>query len=131
MIGAVLDTRLWKDGASERRRKETCDMISANISNQVRREVYRRDGYRCALCDSTKYLQVHHYIPRGSGGSDKIENLICLCADCHALAHGLKLTDWTVTREDVEFAMCEYLADYYAPDWDPYRRGHHPLEREP
>ena len=39
--------------------------MNANIKNATRREVYRRDGYRCALCDSSQGLQVHHAIARG------------------------------------------------------------------
>ena len=42
--------------------------MNANIKSATRREVYRRDGYRCALCDSSQGLQVHHAIPRGEGG---------------------------------------------------------------
>ena len=37
--------------------------MNANIKSATRREVYRRDGYRCALCDSSQGLQVHHAIP--------------------------------------------------------------------
>ena len=75
-------------------------MISAKISNETRKQVYRRDGYRCALCDSTKYLQVHHCIKRSRGGTNSIQNLICLCADCHALAHGTNLNQWDATQEE-------------------------------
>lgn len=98
-------------------------MISAKLSNEKRKAVYRRDGYRCALCDSTKYIQVHHYIPRGCGGSNSMHNLICLCSDCHALAHGTNLRDWQdITQEDIEQAIVEYLEDMYMEDWNPYRR---------
>ena len=102
--------------------------MKANIPNDLRRYIYRRDGFQCALCDSTRYLQVHHYIPRGNGGSNSEQNLICLCSDCHALAHGTNLRDWEITQADVEQAITEYLADMYAPDWNPWRRGSHPLE---
>ncbi len=98
-------------------------MLSAKLTNERRRAVYRRDGYRCALCDSTKYLQVHHYIKRSLGGSNHMHNLICLCSDCHALAHGTNLRDWQdITQEDVEQAIVEYLADIYMDEWNPYRR---------
>ncbi len=50
-------------------------MISANIDNKTRRAVYNRDGYRCALCDTTKYLQIHHYCKRSLGGNDTEHNL--------------------------------------------------------
>ena len=97
-------------------------MISANLTKKQRLEIYRRDGYRCALCDSTKYIQIHHYIPRGRGGGNHPHNLITLCADCHALVHGMDLRGWGATKEDVEQAIVEYLADYYAPDWSPWKK---------
>ena len=94
-------------------------MISANLSKKTRRAVYARDGYACALCDSTKYLQVHHCVKRSQGGTDSIQNLICLCADCHALAHGIDLRGVEMTQADMEQAITEYQADYYAADWKP------------
>lgn len=102
-------------------------MISANLTKKQRLEIYRRDGYRCALCDSTKYIQIHHYIPRGRGGGNHPHNLITLCADCHAAAHGLILADWWPEdmQERVEQAMVEYLSDLYAEQghiWNPYRK---------
>lgn len=97
-------------------------MISANIPTSTRRKVYAREGYRCALCDSPKYLQVHHCVKRSQGGTNSIQNLICLCADCHALAHGMDLRGVGLSQEDTEQAVVEYLADYYAPDWNPWGR---------
>lgn len=97
-------------------------MISAGIDRKTRREVYRRDGWRCALCDSTQYIQIHHAVPRGEGGTDEMQNLITLCADCHALAHGMDLRGWGATKEDVDQAIVEYLADYYAPNWNPWAK---------
>lgn len=37
--------------------------MAAGIPNSVRRGVYKRDGWRCALCDSTDGLQIHHVKP--------------------------------------------------------------------
>ena len=98
-------------------------MISAGIDRKTRREVYRRDGWRCALCDSTQYIQIHHVVPRGKGGPQTMQNMITLCADCHALAHGMDLRGWGATKEDVDQAIVEYLADLYAEDgviWNPW-----------
>ena len=39
-------------------------MISANLSKSERRAIYKRDGYRCALCDSPQGLQIHHIVFR-------------------------------------------------------------------
>ena len=52
--------------------------MNANIKSATRREVYRRDGYRCALCDSSQGLQVHHVIPRGESAQiPRITSLPC------------------------------------------------------
>ena len=102
-------------------------MISASIDRETRKQVYRRDHFRCALCDSPKYIQVHHAIPRGRGGDVRSpHNLITLCGMCHALAHGLDTDECRLTPEDVEQGCVEYLADLYAPDWWPWRSGYHP-----
>ena len=97
-------------------------MISANIPNEVRKSVYRRDGYRCALCDSTKGLQVHHCIKRSQGGSNQPQNLITLCWKCHAVAHGTQMPDYPdhIDAEWMNQAVTEYLSDYYAGDWYPF-----------
>ena len=97
--------------------------MNARISNDRRKAVYRRDGYRCALCDSTKYLQIHHIVPRGEGGHSGMHNLITLCADCHAMAHGTNLQGWVdITQEGINQLIVEYMADYYAPDWSPWMK---------
>ena len=97
--------------------------MDANITNETRKKVYRRDGWRCALCDSTRYIQIHHAVPRGQGGPDTEQNLITLCSDCHALAHGLDLRGLGASQEDVQQSIIEYLADRYAEDgviWNPW-----------
>ena len=100
-------------------------MLSAKLTNAQRKAIYRRDGYRCALCDSTKYIQLHHIITRGQGGTNHPHNLITLCADCHAAAHGMLLREWPdVTAETMEQAIVEYMADLYAEEgeiWNPWR----------
>lgn len=97
-------------------------MISASVPNATRRTVYRRDGWRCALCDDPRHLQIHHVIPRSEGGSDFPENLITLCSKCHALAHGTKLFETDLQQEDVEQACVEYVSDLYAEEgWYPFK----------
>lgn len=107
-------------------------MLSAKLTNAQRKAIYRRDGFRCALCDSTKYIQLHHIISRGAGGSDHPHNLITLCSDCHAAAHGMMLREWPdVTEETMEQAIVEYMSDLYAEQghvWNPYRN---PLTKRP
>lgn len=101
-------------------------MLSANVSTNERKLVYRRDGFRCTLCDSTKYIQLHHIIKRSQGGSNSPHNLITLCADCHALAHGMNLQGVIDANQDtVEQAIVEYMADLYACQgeaWNPWEK---------
>ena len=115
--------------------------MDANISNKVRRNIYRRDGFRCALCDSTDRLQIHHVIPRGTGGGrENPMNLICLCWRCHSAALGsvYQLDDYAFAvlndgmsidekvqamRDYLEQACVEYVSDYYAEQgeiWYPF-----------
>lgn len=111
-------------GAGSTSRKEDAIMISAKISNETRRAVYRRDGYRCALCDDVRGLQIHHVVRRSQGGTDYPQNLITLCWRCHAAAHGSIMPGYEdVQPADVAQACVEYLADLYAEEgllWNPW-----------
>ena len=101
-------------------------MLSANISNNQRRTIYKRDHYRCALCDGTRGIQIHHVIPRGRGGSNSNHNLITLCMYCHGIAHGTSFPGLDFDAEDIELAAVEYLSDYYACEgevWNPWKPG--------
>ena len=96
--------------------------MNASIPNSVRRKVYARDGFRCALCDSTRYIQIHHVIPRGQGGSDFVENLITLCSVCHGQAHGINVYGHPdFDARNVEQACVEYVSDLYAGEWYPFK----------
>jgi ATP-dependent DNA helicase RecQ len=54
---------------------------------QLRRQVLRRDGWRCQSCGTTSNLEVHHKEFRSQSGDDSEENLITLCATCHSVIH--------------------------------------------
>ena len=126
-----------KDGTNMKRN------MGASIDNKTRRAVYERDGFRCALCDSTDGLQIHHVKPRGEGGADHPMNLITLCWRCHAAAHGdffysspdmfdrsllgnASVEKWNVRRwliESMELECVRYVSDYYAErgeEWYPW-----------
>lgn len=58
-----------------------------------RTKVKKRDGESCSRCFSTsKELHVHHKVPLSRGGTNKIENLVLLCKDCHSEEHGRDLS---------------------------------------
>ncbi len=96
-------------------------MISANVPNDIRKGIYRREGFACALCGDPRALQIHHVIPRGDGGGNSPYNLICLCRYCHAAAHGTFLIeDYPITQAEVEQHCVEYVEDVYAAGWAPF-----------
>jgi len=86
-------------------------MLGAKISTSTRRAVYARDGYACALCQSTKSFHVHHVLPRSLGGKSELSNLICLCHTCHAIAHGEYALNnqFPFDKETAEDAIRYYL----------------------
>lgn len=50
----------------------------------TRKNILRRDGYKCAYCGRSDIpLTVDHIIPKARGGDDSWENLICACTRCN------------------------------------------------
>lgn len=47
--------------------------------------VFARDNYTCQCCGESKdkILQTHHIIYRSNGGTNRVDNLITVCTDCH------------------------------------------------
>ena len=66
----------WEDEGLE------ADEVHA-LPEDVRREVFRRDGGRCVACGSDELLQFDHVIPVAMGGASTPENLQLLCAPCN------------------------------------------------
>ncbi len=50
----------------------------------TRRNVLKRDGYKCVYCGRGDLpLTVDHIIPKAKGGMDTWENLVCACTKCN------------------------------------------------
>lgn len=47
--------------------------------------VFARDNYTCQCCGKSKdkILNTHHIIYRSNGGTNRVDNLITICTDCH------------------------------------------------
>lgn len=61
----------------------------STIPPRIRREVLARDRHRCRRkgCNHSRFLEVHHLVPRSQGGTHDPENLVTLCSSCHQLWH--------------------------------------------
>ncbi|WP_339145937.1 RNA-guided endonuclease IscB [Sutcliffiella sp. BMC8] len=52
--------------------------------HDVRYFVFTRDNYTCQVCKKKgKILNTHHIVYRSHGGTDRANNLISACTDCH------------------------------------------------
>ena len=71
------------------RRKQPRLRLEAKQYEQLRLQVLRRDSWRCQGCGTMSNLEVHHQEFRSQSGDDSEQNLITLCAACHAGVHGV------------------------------------------
>lgn len=54
----------------------------------LRKITFDQQGRKCCNCKATDTrLDVHHIVPIGNGGSNRLTNLAVLCFDCHKLCH--------------------------------------------
>jgi 5-methylcytosine-specific restriction endonuclease McrA len=68
--------------------------LTPELYEDMRQQVLRRDGWRCQNCGTMSNLEVHHKEFRSEAGDDTDENLITLCATCHAGIHnGVEVFD--------------------------------------
>lgn len=74
--------------------KKICELVDKRAS---------RDGYlKCEWCGKSMGRFHHHHIRfRSSYGSDTLDNLICLCENCHSIyAHGDKSKKYKILFQD-------------------------------
>lgn len=72
----------------------------------VRYFVFARDNYTCQVCKKkNKILQTHHILYKSKGGTDRADNLITVCTDCHTSENhkeGHVLYDWMIKHKRVK-----------------------------
>ena len=74
--------------------------------HDVRYFVFARDSYTCQVCKKKdKILQTHHIKYVSKGGSNRADNLITVCTDCHTSENhkeGGVLYDWMIKNKKVK-----------------------------
>ena len=81
---------------------------TASIPPATKRQVLTKARNKCERpgCGHTRFLEIHHKIPRALGGTNDQANLQVLCSGCHSLIH----------KRGAGFLVKERVADYW---WGP------------
>ena len=99
----------WQEGAGAKQPLDAADLARAECDAQrigadqratqdvppkTVRFVRRRDSGRCCVpgCRSSRYLEIHHVVPREAGGNHAPDNLTLLCDGHHRAHHEGKLS---------------------------------------
>lgn len=66
--------------------------------SQRRREIMRRDGFRCRRCGAKGRLNVHHrhYVYGRQPWQYPDSNLVTLCERCHRRVHLMQHVRWAI-----------------------------------
>lgn len=76
---------------------------------KLRQEVVERDYGACVLCGKAAG-EIHHIVFRGSGGDDSLDNLVCVCLECHQSAHGRG--NHPETQGEIREVLLEYTGGF-------------------
>ena len=79
-----------KDPGADKPTRRTYARSSLYPENwdELRRQVYNRDGYKCKNCGTVAQPpHCHHIVPLGRGGRNELSNLVTLCESCHRKVH--------------------------------------------
>ena len=62
---------------------------TTSIPPAKRRKVLAMARHKCQTpgCNHTRFLEIHHIVPRSKGGSNELSNLRVCCSACHARIH--------------------------------------------
>ena len=74
------------------------------LLKQNRPKVLERDNYSCVLCGCNEGIAIHHVIVRSQLGKSTMDNLACLCLQCHNEAHG-------VNAKEIRTRLLEAVSD--------------------
>lgn len=100
--------------------------ISRRTISPTRRNILKRDEYRCQYC-GTKVgpMTVDHIIPKTMGGKDVWENLVCACVNCNSRKGNRSLREAGFElirppRKPYFFYLIHNIIKIPDPTWRPY-----------
>ena len=69
------------------RQAEYAEYLKSDRWRALREAARQRDGNACRLCDSADELEVHHRRYPEVFGTESVDDLTTLCAECHGAHH--------------------------------------------
>ena len=90
-----------------------------------RKNVLRRDGFRCQYCGAHDHLTVDHVLPKSRGGKDTWENLVAACTTCNNRKGNRtpKEAHMPLQRKPFRPSHVMFIRDYVgnvSDKWKPY-----------
>jgi 5-methylcytosine-specific restriction endonuclease McrA len=80
----------------------------------IRTQAIKKYGEKCELCGYGLALDTHHIIPKNQGGNHKIDNLMVLCPNCHALlTRGVFKLESRAQLKIIQHKVAELLRSFY------------------
>ena len=81
---------------SQVKTEKTVELFKRNLAlTRYLKELYKNECQICGFAfkkeNGEKYSECHHLIPLGENGSDTLENVIVVCANCHRMLHYAKV----------------------------------------
>lgn len=78
------------------------------LIDEKKKEIKEKAHYKCCICESYDFLEIHHIIPKKEGGTDNDDNLVPLCVSCHKHYGGNPdLRKWIREKRDFWYDFCE------------------------
>jgi 5-methylcytosine-specific restriction endonuclease McrA len=90
-----------------------------------RRNVLRRDNFKCQYCGRQDGLTLDHVLPRSRGGKDAWDNLVAACVPCNNRKANKTPEEalMTLIRKPFRPSHVMFLRDYVGKvdeEWKPY-----------
>ncbi len=91
----------------------------------TRENVFKRDGFKCQYCGTTKELTLDHLIPKAKGGKSSWNNLVTACKRCNSRKGnyspeeaGLLLTFRPYRPSYIMYL--KFMSGNSLEEWEPY-----------
>lgn len=91
----------------------------------TRENVFKRDGFKCQYCGTSKELTLDHLIPKAKGGKTTWNNLVTACKRCNSKKgnYSLEQAGLSLNFKPYRPSYIMYLKDMSGDnyeEWKPY-----------